>query len=209
MLALNPAGARTVEVSLPVEGPLALAAADGSRLPGSVICREGQWRATARLELPAYGYRLLGLRTEHGKPAGTWTTGSEISSDGRHVGLSAGRLMLAEGERKIEIAVAPFKLQDPSGAAKPENVKPDWTRATTRVRETEFGPDLEVFTELAWAVWLRLVIGLRPSRVEVTANVQVDIAAPHWQAEVRSRGLAARIPRMARPRPLRYPLRHD
>lgn len=175
VLALNPTEARTAEVSLPVEGPLALVAADGSRLPGRVTFREGHWSATARVELPAYGYRLLGLQTERNKPAATWKTGSEIASYGRHVSLNAGRLVLAEGERKIEIAVAPFKLQDPSGAAKPEDVKPDWTRATTRVRETEFGPDLEIFTELAWAVWIRLVIGLRLSHVAVTANVQVDM----------------------------------
>ena len=175
VLALNPTEARTAEVSLQVEGPLALAAADGSRLPGAVTFREGQWSASARVELPAYGYRLLGLRAEHSGQPAAWKTGSEVSSDGRHVALNAGRLVLTGGVRPIEIAAAPFKIQDPSGAAAPEDVTPNWARATTRVRETEFGRDLEVFTELAWAVWLRLVIGLRPGHVEVTANVQVDM----------------------------------
>ncbi len=38
-----------------------------------------------------------------------------------------------------------------------------------------FGPDLEIFTELAWAVWLRLVIALREDGVELTAEVHVDL----------------------------------
>jgi hypothetical protein len=175
VLALNPAAARTAEVSLRVEAPLALVGADGSRLPGAVTFREGQWSSSARVELQAYGYRLLGLRAGNSAPAAEWRTASEISSDGRHVALNSGRLVLTEGGRQVEIAVAPFKLQDPSGAAKPEDVKPDWTRASTRVRETEFGPDLEIFTELAWAVWIRLVIGVRPGHVAVTASVQVDM----------------------------------
>ncbi len=175
VLALNPAAARTAEVSLRVEAPLALVAADGSRLPGAVTYREGQWNATAQVELPAYGYRLLGLQAGNSTPPAAWRTGSEISSYGRRLALNSGRLVLMEGGRQVEIAVAPFKLQDPSGAAKPEDVRPDWARATTRVRETEFGPDLEVFTELAWAVWIRLAIGLRPGHVAVTASVQVDM----------------------------------
>jgi hypothetical protein len=160
----------------PVDGPLALVAADGSPLSGALACRAGQWTASARVELPAYGYRLLGLREQPGaQPAAEWRAGSAVLADGKRAGLTEERLTVAEGARQIEIAVAPFRLSDPSGAAAAEEVRPDWSRATTRVRETPFGPELEVFTELAWAMWLRLVIGLRPDRVEVTACVQVDM----------------------------------
>lgn len=176
VLALNPAPSRTVEISLPVDGPLALVAADGSPLPGALACPAGQWTASARVELPAYGYRLFGLREQPGaQPAAEWRAGSDVSADGKRAGLTEGRLLVAGGSRQIEVAVAPFRLSDPSGAAAAEEVRPDWARATTRVRETPFGPELEVFTELTWAVWIRLVIGLRPDRVEVTASVQVDM----------------------------------
>ena len=176
VLALNPAPSRTADISFAVDGPLALVAADGSPLPGDVACRAGQWTASARVELPAYGYRLLGLRERpDAQPAAEWRAGRDVSADGKCAALTEGRLIVAEGSRQIEITVAPFKLSDPSGAATTEEVRPDWTRATTRVRETPFGPELEVFTELAWAVWIRLVIGLRPDRFEMTAGVQVDM----------------------------------
>jgi hypothetical protein len=34
---------------------------------------------------------------------------------------------------------------------------------------------LEILTELGWAVWMRLIIGLRAKRVEVTANLYLDL----------------------------------
>jgi hypothetical protein len=131
---------------LDVDGPLALAAADGSPMPGGVTFHDGKWTAAARVDLPAYGYRLLGLQERAAEAPVSWKTGNEIAFDGKHVGLSAGRLTLSEGRRQIAIAVAPFRLQDPSGAAQVEEVKPGFDRASTRVRETVFGPELEVFT---------------------------------------------------------------
>ena len=175
VLALNPGPARTAELSLDVERPLSLVAADGSRIDGAVISRNGKWTASARVDLPGYGYRLLGLAEQGPAQPVAWRTGSEVSSADRHAGLSEGRLTVIEGQTQVTVAVAPFRLQDPSGVAPAADVAPTWSGAATRVRETVFGPELEVFTELAFAVWLRLVIGLRPDRVEVAAEVHVDM----------------------------------
>jgi len=68
-----------------------------------------------------------------------------------------------------------YILSDPSGVAKTEDVVPTWKNAKTRTRRTKFGCDLELFTELAWTVWLRLVVGLREDRVEIAAEVLVDM----------------------------------
>ena len=73
------------------------------------------------------------------------------------------------------MSLAPFRLSDPAGAAETEEVLPHWAAAVTRVRQTAWGPDLEVFTELAWAMWLRLVIGLRADHVAVTAEIHADM----------------------------------
>ncbi len=175
VLALNPAPARTAEVRLDVAGPLGLVDADGSALPGGVELLNGEWTASARIDLPGYGYRLLGLQEQNPVAPQPWTPGNEVVSGGKRAALARGRLLVAEGEQQIEIAVTRFRLSDPSGAAAVEEVKPDWSRASTRVRHSVFGDDLEVFTELAWAVWLRTVIGLRPDRVEVAADVYVDM----------------------------------
>ena len=162
-------------MSLDVEGPLGLVAADGSPQPGGISLVDGKWTACARVELPAYGYRLFGLQESTPETPHAWTAGREVATGGKQAALKSGRLTVNEGDRRIEIAVAPFRLADPSGAAPAEDVKPDWSRASARIRQTRFGGDLEVFTELAWAVWLRLVIGLRADRVEVTAGVHVDM----------------------------------
>jgi hypothetical protein len=175
VLALNPAPARTADVSFEVEKPLAFAGADGTRIPSAVTLREGKWHAEARVELPAYGYRLLALEPTSEICTESWTPGRQVTFAGRQASLTDGHLTLSEGANRVELSVAPFKISDPSGVASTEQVTPNWTAAVTRVRQTMFGQDLEVFTELTWTVWIRLVIGLRADHCLVTAEVHVDM----------------------------------
>jgi len=174
-LAVNPAQARTAEIVFETEGPFTFVDADGKRIPTAVSLRDGRWSATARVDLPSYGYKLLGLMPTADVTKEPWTTGDKVAFSGRSASLADGRLTVGEGQNQLAVALAPFKLSDPSRVAETETVTPDWTRATTRVRQTAFGPDLEIFTELAWAVWTRLVIGLREGRIDVTAEVHVDM----------------------------------
>ncbi|MGO8676742.1 MAG: hypothetical protein ACLQVX_12825 [Limisphaerales bacterium] len=175
VLALNPAPARAADISLDVEESLCFAGADGTRLPAAVTLREGKWRAESRIELPAYGYRLLALQPASDVRSEFWTPGRQVAFEGRQASLADGHLTLSEGASRVEIGVGPFKLSDPSGVAPVEQVAPNWAGATSRVRQTVLGPDLEVFTELAWAVWFRLVISLREDRCLLTAEVHVDM----------------------------------
>ncbi|OGV62722.1 MAG: hypothetical protein A3K19_08725 [Lentisphaerae bacterium RIFOXYB12_FULL_65_16] len=175
VLALNPGPARTVDVAVDTACPMTLVAADGAPTPAATLCLEGKWSASARVALPAYGYKLLGLRSTQDITVLDWQSGAAVAGHGWAADLTDGRLHLVKDGEAIEVNVAPFRLSDPSGAAKTEEVTPDWKRAKTRVRQTPFGPDLEVFAELAWAVWLRLVFGVREDRVEVTAELHVDM----------------------------------
>ncbi len=176
VLALNPAPARSSDISFEVESPLVFSGADGKRLSSSAVTlREGKWHAEGRVELPAYGYRLLALCSTDDVRTESWTSGQQVSHAGRQAALRDGHLALSEGPNHVELSVGPFKLSDPSKVASVEQVAPDWSKAVTRVRQTVFGPDLEVFTELAWTVWLRLVIGLRADHCLITAEVHVDM----------------------------------
>ncbi len=173
-LALNPAPARTVEVATETEAPMAFAGADGCPLATETLYRNGRWSARAEVALPAYGYRLLSLQPATATTP-QWAPGDAVDFAGKAASLQHEVLRVSDGRVHLGVSVAPFRLSDPSGVADTEEVTPDWSEAETRVRETLFGPDLEVFTELAWAVWLRLVLGLRRDRVEVTAEVHVDM----------------------------------
>ena len=175
VLALNPGPARTVEVHTETEAPLALAGADGTPVATQILLQEGRWSARAEVALPAYGCRLLALLPSAPSKPLRWENGSRVELAGRTASLANGALEIKEGANTLGISVGPFRLSDPSGAAETEEVIPHWRQGKTRVRETLFGPDLEVFTELAWAVWLRLVLGLRRDRVVVTAEVHVDM----------------------------------
>ena len=175
VLALNPAPARTAEVSLEVKGPLSIVEADGKALPTAVSLHDGKWFAKSRIELPGYGYKLLGLVPAADIQTERWTRGRKAHFAGRSAALFDGHLTLSEGRKKVLVSIAPFKLSDPSGAAPTQEIAPTWAAAETRIRKTLFGQDIEVFTELAWAVWLRLVIGLRADHIEVTAEVHVDM----------------------------------
>jgi hypothetical protein len=175
VLALNPAPARSADLFLEVEEPLVFFGADGTRLPTAVTLREGKWHAETRIELPAYGYRLLALEPTGEVATELWRSGHQVALAGRQASLAEGRLTLSEGPNRVELAVGPFKLSDPSRVAPTEQVTPNWAAAVTRVRQTMFGPDLEVFTELAWAIWFRLVIGLRTDCWLITAEVHVDM----------------------------------
>jgi hypothetical protein len=189
VLALNPTRARSVDLHLDVERPLALVSADGSSLGGGVIFHEGKWTSVARVDLPSYGYRLLGLRDCSPEPAKSWRPGNTIAFDGRQAGLDANRLTVSEGQQQVRVSVAHFTLKDPSGASADQQVTPDFANATTRVRETVLGPDLEILTELGWAVWLHLVIGLRAKRVEVTANLYLDLPRRIGEGQYKPEGL--------------------
>jgi len=175
VLALNATPARTAEVSLPIESPMALMESSGEAIPTAVWLRDGKWSARARVELPAYGYKVFGLAASAEVETYHWTDGDEVHFAGRAARLSEGKLTISEGAKQVEVSVAPFRLSDPSGVAETEDVVPNWDEAEMRVRQTMYGADLEVFAELAWAVWLRLVISLREDRAEITAEVYVDM----------------------------------
>ncbi|MBI5833377.1 MAG: hypothetical protein HZB16_13850 [Armatimonadetes bacterium] len=166
VLALNPGPARTVTIEVSTPRPMALVGCATATLRG-----EHGWTARAEVALPAYGYRLLELNPSDPTPPPVWTAGGAIEADGVSAALVDGRLTI-DG---LTVAIEPFRLSDPSGTAPTEDVKPDWACATTRVRSTLFGPELEVFCELAWAVWLRLTIGLRAGRAELCAEVHFDM----------------------------------
>jgi hypothetical protein len=171
LLACNPGPARTVELETAVEAPLAIAEAGGQVLPTAVLRGERGWSARAEVELPAYGYRLLALQAAAPSPPPVWGAGARVEGYGQVAELADDVLTVGE----LSLSVEPFRLSDPSGVAATEEVAPDWGAAATRVRQTLFGPELEVLTELAWAVWLRLTLGLRRDRVEVTAEIHVDL----------------------------------
>jgi hypothetical protein len=174
VLALNPGPARTVEVTLDTDGPLAFAGLDGA-LTTEVTHLGDHWSARARVHLPAYGYRLLGLVAAVPDEPAQWEAGDRVAFAGRSAWLRDGALHIAQGNQVVQVSVGPFKLSDPSGVAETEMVRPSWADADTRARHTAFGADLEIFTELAWTIWIRVVIGLREDRVEVTAEVHVDM----------------------------------
>jgi hypothetical protein len=124
--------------------------------------------------LPAYGYKRVGLASTSEVDTARWQEGDAVTMNDLAASLANGRLTIRRGEDALEVTVPAFQLFDPTGVAESEEVTPDWSAARTRVRRTALGPDLEVMTELAWTVWLRLVISLRDDRVEVRADVYVD-----------------------------------
>lgn len=177
VLAINPMAWRYATVTVDTEGPMALAEADGTPLFTETLLRDGRWSATARVALPAHGYKLLRLTPTETVAMRRWREGDEVANGALRAALEDGRLNItsdAVSQAPIELSVPPFSLTDPSGVAETEAVAPDWANAVTRVRDTAFGPDLEVMTELTWAVWLRLVIGLREDHIALTAEVHVD-----------------------------------
>ncbi len=188
-LALNAAPARTVEVALETERPMAITEPDGTPLrptqgeafPTATLLQDGRWSTQARAALPAYGYKLLGLVPTSQIETWQWQPGWAVEFADRRAELVDGVLTIAEGAQAgqaaqaVQVSLAPFALADPAGLAPHEDLTPDWRYAQTRVRTTSLGSDLEVFTELAWALWLRLVIGLRHDRVELAAEVTIDL----------------------------------
>src|SRR5690606_25291103 len=106
-------------------------AAGGEPIATAVSLAGGQWQARARVSLPAYGYRLLGLvSTEQIEPS-AWTPGSEVCLGTRSVSLKDRVLTVTEDEKQLTVSVPPFRLSDPSGVAGTEEVTPSWAGAHT------------------------------------------------------------------------------
>ncbi len=175
VVALNPLPARKAEVSFETPIPMRLVGGDGEPIPTLTQLQNGRWKVRARVDLPAYGYSVFGLAPTQDIHSLIWEDGASIDFAGRHASLEAGHVTVSHGEGQVEVSVPPFLLSDPSGVADTERVTPTWDDAKTRTRVTPFGRDLEVFSELAWCVWLRLVIALRKDRIEITAEIHVDM----------------------------------
>jgi len=174
VLALNPAPARTVELTIPTPRQMSLLGADGGEVPGTQRFRDGAWSVTTRVKLPPYGYTLFGLATAAPSPPSPWCQGNTAEFAGWRVELESGDLMLSGPGGDISISIPPFRISDPSGTAATEDIAPNWDHACTRTRKTPQSHDLEVFTEVAWAVWVRLVISLHADHAQITAEVSVD-----------------------------------
>ncbi len=175
VLALNAAPARTAELAVATDRPMALTEPDGTPIPTATLLQEGHWVARARVALPAYGYKLLGLVPTDSVERWQWQQGHTVEFAGRRAALENGLLTICEGEQVITVSLAPFALADPAGLAPEEVVRPCWDGARTRIRRTSLGQDLEILVELAWTIWLRLVIGLRNDRVDLTADLFFDM----------------------------------
>ncbi|MCL6431167.1 MAG: hypothetical protein K6V36_09960 [Anaerolineae bacterium] len=174
VLALNAAPARTAELAIATAQPMALAEPDGAPIPTATLLQGGQWVARARVALPSYGYKVLGLVPTNSVERWQWRQGHAIEFSGRRATLENGLLTIAQGEQAVTVSVAPFALADPAGLAPQETVVPDWHGAQCRVRRTSLGEDLEILAEVAWTVWLRVVIGLRHDRVDLAADLFFD-----------------------------------
>jgi len=175
VLALNPAPARSAEIAVDTDAPAAFVDAQRAPVATTATFRDGRWSARARVDLPAYGYKVFGLGKGEPSAVPQWQTGDSVAFGGRTAALTDGILRISEGARELELTVAPFRLSDPSGVAETENVVPTWEHAEMRVRTGPDSAELELFTELAWTVWLRLPIVLRQDRIDVTADVHVDM----------------------------------
>lgn len=178
-LVLNPTVARTVEVALPTVGPRQ-AVSEGQPLCGATTLEGGRWQVKAKLDLPAYGYRLLGLHPTDEVTATEWRESNVVERGGEssprlRAALDDGRLVISAGDRHIEVSLEPFELSDPSGTWPAEEVQPNWHGAAARIRRGVLLDELEVFTEVAWCVWLRVVVSLHDEHIEVAAEVHIDL----------------------------------
>ncbi|NMA46326.1 MAG: hypothetical protein GX945_07170 [Lentisphaerae bacterium] len=174
VLVLNPAPARTVEVAIPTDQAARVIDANCQDCLCSTNFRNGKWETTARVAMPAYGYALFGVIPAPAPAAPAWENGSVAEFAGRRAELTGNSLVIQGPDGEIGLSLPPFHLADPAGVAPEEDIVPTWETATARTRRTPLGEDLEVFLEVAWTVWLRLVIGLRSDRVEITAELTVD-----------------------------------
>lgn len=174
ILVLNPAPARTVEVTVPTTQAACVIDSNRQECPCSTSFRNGKWEATARVDLPAYGYALFGMIPATAPAVPTWENGSVAEFADWRVELAGGFLVLQGPGGDVSLSLPSFHLADPAGVAPEEDVVPTWETATARTLRTPLGAELEVFQEVAWTVWLRLVIALRSDRVEITAELTVD-----------------------------------
>ncbi|HOZ45267.1 MAG TPA: hypothetical protein PLO37_01090 [Candidatus Hydrogenedentes bacterium] len=189
VLALNPAPAREAAIELITEGPTRIVDADGKAVPNALMFENGRWHARAHVALPAYGYAVLALASGSDVEVARWEAGCEAHFEAGCVRLHDDTLEVEIRGRRISVSVAPFRLSDPSGAAPAEDVAPTWQNASTRVRRTRFGVEFEVFTELAWAVWLRLVFELNSDHITVNAEVDIDMPRRIGHQRYRPEGL--------------------
>ena len=180
-LVFNPTRAHATIISVYSLQPGYLLEPSGEVLSGMIHSDGTKCIVTAQVSLPDYGYLLLGFKTGAVPQEPSWTEGRSIAAGSLLVSLNEQWVTLRAGERSARLSIPPFRLEDPSHVCPIETVVPDLSQAHTRVRETPFGPQLELFHETAWAVQTRLVFTLQGEDILCEADFWFYL--PRWVGE--------------------------
>lgn len=141
----------------------------GEPLKGSCRYEEGGYRMEALLDMPAYGYTVIGAKRLEQASAQPWQAGNEIQQAGVTLRAEEDHLWLKMGETEMTLAFDDFQLK---ALAEMNDGKGDelWRAAqaygTPRISvRTGYRPQLRIEHQLDWLLHVQQIYTIAEGRV--------------------------------------------
>ena len=158
-LVLNAEPMRTCNLELETDGPYELYdCEDGQKLPSMATWKQSGCSVETQVELPSYGYMLIGARKKDTADKQTWTEGNSISNEWIHLTAEDGKLWMTNHDgQKTEITLDTFQIKalaemtDGKGDDEWRAAKP-YGKARLSVSKDGLHPQLKVERQLDWLV---------------------------------------------------------
>lgn len=171
-IAFNPEPARQKTVEIESDAALQLFdAATGTPLAATCHDEGGHYRITARTDLPAYGYAILGARS--GTPATpTWHAGNRIAQGGLSISADdKGKVAFTSPQGTVTLRLDTFRIKaltEQSGGRGDDlwrSAKP-YGNVRTDISTDGLYPQLRMEWQPDWLVHVQAVFTLRDGRAE-------------------------------------------
>ncbi|MCK5368046.1 MAG: hypothetical protein KAQ62_05820, partial [Cyclobacteriaceae bacterium] len=151
----------------------------GKELKSTVIATGGKYKIEFELALPAYGYKVIGLKNSNDFNTYVWTEGATIENGKLKLKALEDKVLVYNNKVPIELSLDSFKMKAVAemtggeGDAVWRDAKP-YGKARISIRNALY-PQLRVEKQIDWLIHLQQTYTLLPDRV----LCDIEFVFPH------------------------------
>lgn len=153
--------------------------ADGKKLKNTIISTSGKCQIEFETSLPAYGYKIVGLKNSDAVKEYSWTDGTSIEKDDMKITALQDKIIFGRRGVNIELSLDSFKIKalaemtEGKGDDIWRNAVP-YGKARISTRDALY-PQLRIEKQIDWLVHTQQTFTLLPDRV----LCEIDFTFPH------------------------------
>ncbi len=152
---------------------------NGEELKSNIVSTEGKYFTEFEVNLPSYGYKVIGLKKSGKIGKFPWRKGDSIENSGLFLKALEDKVILGRNGASIELSLDSFKVRalaemdNGVGDNEWRNAKP-YGKARVSIRNALY-PQLRVEKQIDWLIHMQQTFTLLPERV----LCDIDFSFPH------------------------------